>query len=235
MVINPTRRRIVIGILTVALVGIGIAGTVWLGRAKAKVLRIQAYGRLSQMRLALHLYERDNGTLPPQLLRDAFGVPSQSWRAHIIPYLGGAYFPTPPDLAQPWDSDHNREIIAATPPSSWVWFGWDHREDAVPVSTRILAYLGRESFWDANTGRPKGPVTEHPNAILLIWVHQSNVHPLQPGDITEEEVRRRIEAGEEVLFIAAGDGYNYGIVAIEQGELVFQTWQQELDRREGRP
>ena len=179
------------------------------------------------MRAALALYESDHGTLPPLCLRDNLGRPIQSWRALILPPWGFG-ISTQLNLSQPWNSDFNRQIIDSIPPGDWVWFARDRAEMKPPVSTHILAYLGRGSIWDAKTGLPKGKIKEHPDAIMLIWVPQSSLHPLQPGDITEEEVRERVEKGEEILFCAADEGYRYGIVTIERGELVFHG-------REGRP
>jgi hypothetical protein len=65
---------------------------------------------------------------------------------------------------------------------------------------------------------------EHPNAILLVSIPESNVEPLQPKDITEDEVRKLVEDGQEVLFIVADVRDGYGIVKLEDGKLVFPTW-----------
>lgn len=209
------------------------AGVVWLNNAQARSKRLSAYGRLCQMQLALRMYKDDYGTLPPLSLQDTAGTPTQSWRALILPYLGFPELPKQLDLSQPWNSDTNLSFIDVVPPGNWVWFALDH-PTTLPVSTHILAFVGQKSLWNAGTGLPKGKTTEHPDAVLLVWIPKGNHHPLQPGDITEKEVRDRVEQGQEVLFIAAGDGYRYGIITIERGELAFHTWQEELDRREDR-
>jgi hypothetical protein len=212
------------------------AGVVWLNQAKERGRQLVAYGRLSQMRLALQMYEDDYGTLPPLSLRDNAGTPTQSWRALISQYLGGRIKKQLEqlDLKQPWNSDHNRGIIDKVSPNDWAWFALDGSRMALPVTTKLLAYVGGESFWDAGTGLPVRNTTDHPAAVLLVWIPKGNLHPLQPGDITEEEVRERVEQGERVFFIATGEEYGYGIITIERGELAFHTWQEELDRGEGR-
>jgi len=58
---------------------------------------------------------------------------------------------------------------------------------------------------------------------------------MQPGDITEEEVRKMVEDGHEVLFVMAGTRHGYGAVTIERGGLAFHTWQESLDQRGGSP
>ena len=237
MVYKTTRRKLVVrGALLAMIAALLAAGVVWLNQAKERGRQLVAYGRLSQMRLALQLYEDDYGTLPPLFLRNSAGNPTQSWRALISPYIGGGFNDQLEqlDLSQPWNSGQNRGIIDKVSPNRWACFALDGSQMALPVATKILAYVGRESFWDAGTGLPVRKTTEHPDAVLLVWIPKGNLHPLQPGDITEEEVRERVEQGERVSFIAAGQEYGYGIITLERGELAFHTWQQELDRREGR-
>ncbi len=227
------RKVIVISTLIVMFVGLFVAGVIMIRRAKVRVDRLDTYGHMCQLKASLDGYEDEHGTLPPLNLRDNQGIPSQSWRALILPYTSLG-ISTQLNLSEPWNSDYNRKIINSVLPDDWRCFAKHSWNKKFPVSTYILAYVGRESIWDAKTGFPKGTTTEHPDAILLIWIPEGKFHPLQPGDITEEEVRERVEKGEEVLFIAAGDGYRYGIVTIVRGELTFPTWQQVLDRRESR-
>lgn len=237
MITGSNRRTVARCILSALIIGIFVASVTMFSRAKVQARRIQAYGRLCQIRAALQSYEAHHGALPPLCLRDNVGMPIQSWRALLLPYLGPDQFSRLPrrlDLSQPWNSDLNEKLIASTPPGEWVYFAWDRARTRMEVSTHILAYLGRESIWDAKTGLPRGKTAEHPDAVLLIWIPKGNLHPLQPGDITEEEVRERVEKGEEVLFLAAGSSSSTGMVTIERGELVFRTRQQVLDQRKGR-
>lgn len=237
MMNKTTRRKFVVrGALLAMIAALLAAGVVWLNQAKERGRQLVAYGRLCQMRLALQMYEDDYGTLPPLSLRDTARTPTQSWRALISPYMGSRFDDQLEqlDLSQPWNSEQNRGIIDKVSPNRWACFALDGSQMPLPVTTKLLAYVGRESFWDAGTGLPMRKTTEHPDAVLLVWIPKGNLHPLQPGDITEEEIRKRVENGEVVVFIAAGSGHRYGIITIERGELAFHTWQQELDRREGR-
>ena len=232
---RASRRRVVVIYTLIAMfVGLLVAGGIMLSHAKATADRMIAVGRLSQMVTALWIYEDENGTLPPLCLRDKLGAPLQSWRALVLPHLGSPELPKQMDLSQPWNSDFNRRLTDAVPPENWVWFALK-RPTTLPISTHILAYVGRGSIWDERTGLAKGRMSEHRGAILLVWVPESNFHPLQPGDITEEEVRERVEKGQQILFVAADrETGSSGIVTLERGELVFRTRQQLPDRREGR-
>ncbi len=227
-------RSLVKATLIVTMVGLMVAGASWLAREQEKGRQLVAAGRLSQMKLALQIYEDDHGTLPPLQLRDNEGSPKQSWRALISPYIGGGFTNQLEqlDLSQRWDNDHNRGIMDKVSQDRWACFALDGSKMTLPVTTKLLAYVGRESIWDTSTELPKGKMTENPDAILLVWIPQGKLHPLQPGDITEEEIRKVVEGGQDVLFITAGS--RWGIVTIERGELVFHSWRQVIDQREGR-
>jgi hypothetical protein len=227
------RKAVVICTLIAMLVGALVVGAIMVNRASAAARRIKAYGRLAQMRVALQSFEEEHGALPPLCLRDNLGKPIQSWRALILPYLGGELprLSKQMNLSQRWNSDSNDSLVASVPPGDWVYFAWDRPRTKLAVSTHIVAYLGRASIWDARTGLPRGRTTEHPDAVLLLWLATGNIHPLQPGDITEDEVRERIEKGEQVLFIAADSSSSTGIVTVERGEVVFHTDQQVLDEK----
>lgn len=166
--------------------------------------------------------------MPSLALRNRQGEPILSWRGSILPYLDDKVFKQV-DLSQPWNSEHNRKVIDAIPFREWLWFARDNDAKESPAVTHILAYLGPNSMWDSTTGLPTGKTGEHPKAIVLISVPESQIEPLQPGDITEEEVRKLVEDGHEVLFMNTSGGY--GIVGIEHGKLTFHTWNEVLDER----
>jgi len=186
------------------------------------------------MRLALLNYESQYGTLPPLSLRDDQGKPIHSWRALVLPILD-VELSHQLDLSQPWNSDYNRAIIDRIPLTEWTWFARDRGPEQFPVSTHILAFIGRDSIWDETTDVPKGTIADNPHSILLVSIPESNIEPLEPGDITEDGVRKLVENGHEVLFIMADGGNTYGTVTIEAGELAFHTWQEVLDQRDNTP
>jgi hypothetical protein len=188
------------------------------------------------MRLVLQNYEQKHGALPPLNLRDNQGKPILSWRGLVLPSLGSEYGPFKQlDLSQPWDGVHNRKVVSSIPPIEWTWFARDRTTAQSPAATHILAYLGSTSMWDGTTGLPRGKTEEHPERVLLISVPESQIEPLQPGDITEDEVRKLVEDGHEVLFVLAGVSDGYGVVGVEDGKLAFHTWQEVLDKRNSTP
>jgi hypothetical protein len=216
------RVRFVLAVLITAVISCLLAaGVIAIKRAQHAANLCTAYGRLCQMRLALQNYERVYDALPPICLKDVEKKPTQSWRALIFPYLETQSLKQV-DLSQPWDSEDNHKIIDNVPQRDWGWFARDRiPSEQHPPVTHIVALLGKDSIWDANTGLPKGPTCKNLNAILLISIPESDIHPLEPRDITESELRVLVENGVEALFINSND-HGYGIVRLDGGELTFQ-------------
>ncbi len=64
-------------------------------------------GNLRRITLAMLIYERAHGTLPPAYTVDASGKPLHSWRVLLLPYLGEEELCDKLRLDEPWDSEHN--------------------------------------------------------------------------------------------------------------------------------
>jgi hypothetical protein len=63
---------------------------------------------LRRITLAMLLYQRRHGTLPPPYTVDAQGKPLHSWRVLLLPYLGQQELYGKLRLDEPWNSEHNR-------------------------------------------------------------------------------------------------------------------------------
>jgi hypothetical protein len=65
--------------------------------------------------LAMLIYERDHGTLPPAYSVDEAGRPLHSWRVLLLPYLGHQTLQDKIRLDEPWDSPNNLPLLAEMP------------------------------------------------------------------------------------------------------------------------
>jgi hypothetical protein len=63
----------------------------------------------------LHRYHEDYGCFPAVAIADKNGKPLLSWRVSILPYLEEDALYSRFHLDEPWDSPHNRALIAAMP------------------------------------------------------------------------------------------------------------------------
>ena len=78
--------------------------------------RNQSTNNLKQIALALHNYHDTYGHFPPQAIRGKDGRALLSWRVAILPYLGQQALYDEFHLEEPWDSEHNRKLVAKMPP-----------------------------------------------------------------------------------------------------------------------
>jgi hypothetical protein len=77
--------------------------------------RLDCQGNLQRIALAMLIYERQHGRLPPAYTVDASGQPLHSWRVLLLPHVGEGELFDKLRLDEPWDSPHNRQFQAAAP------------------------------------------------------------------------------------------------------------------------
>ncbi len=70
---------------------------------------------LKQIALAFHNYEATYGHLPSAAICDGRGKPLLSWRVVILPYIEQDRLYREFKLDEPWDSPHNKKLIAKMP------------------------------------------------------------------------------------------------------------------------
>ena len=84
-------------------------------RARPTAQRAQSMNNMKQILLAILDYEKAHGTLPPAYIADKDGKPLLSWRVLILPYLDCKDLYDQFHLDEPWDSDHNKQLIEKMP------------------------------------------------------------------------------------------------------------------------
>jgi hypothetical protein len=84
------------------------------GREAAR--RAASMNNMKQIMLAMHNYHDANKKFPPAYKADQDGKPLLSWRVLILPMMeyGALYDEFHKD--EPWDSEHNKKLIARMPP-----------------------------------------------------------------------------------------------------------------------
>lgn len=82
-------------------------------RARAK--RQQSMNNLKQLGIAMHNYHDLNKRFPGVGAVDADGKPLLSWRVHVLPFVDEQRLYDQFRLDEPWDSQHNRQLIEKMP------------------------------------------------------------------------------------------------------------------------
>jgi hypothetical protein len=83
--------------------------------ARAVSGRQQSFNNLKQIGLAMHNFHGTYDRFPPQAIRDKNGKALLSWRVAILPYIESLQLYKEFHLDEPWDSEHNRQLIAKMP------------------------------------------------------------------------------------------------------------------------
>src|SRR6516165_4525732 len=114
--LRPRVRFAVRGTLLVACAALPLS---WLvravGRAREEARAAQCVCNLACLEVALRNYESTYGFLPPAAIADADGSPLLSWRVAILPFIEQDGLYKQIKLDEPWDSEHNKKLIAQMP------------------------------------------------------------------------------------------------------------------------
>lgn len=102
---------------------------------------------LKQIMLALHNYHDTHRKFPASYSTDDEGTPLLSWRVHVLPYVGQSGLYDQFHLDEPWDSEHNRQLIQQMPPA----FRSPH-SSAEPGKTTYLAVRGEDCVMEGDEG-----------------------------------------------------------------------------------
>ena len=76
----------------------------------------QSQNNLKQMALAMHNYHATYKHLPKPAIYSKDGKPLLSWRVAILPFIEQAQLYREFKLNEPWDSPHNKKLLAKIPP-----------------------------------------------------------------------------------------------------------------------
>jgi hypothetical protein len=161
--------------------------------------RAESTDRFYLIALAMLLYEREHGTLPPAWTEDEAGNRLHSWRVLLLPYLGEEELYEKILLDEPWDSEHNRRFHATT-----VSFYRYPGEKADAHATRCAVLVGDETAFEGAAGKKLeslGPF--YYNTILVVETQQS-VHWMDPSSEVDWEAAKRYLIGAMPIPTIAG-------------------------------
>jgi RNA polymerase sigma factor (sigma-70 family) len=77
--------------------------------------RMLSGSNLKQIGIALHNYHNDYDTLPAPAIYGKNGKPLLSWRVTLLPYIEQDNLYQQFNLDEPWDSEHNKKLLAKMP------------------------------------------------------------------------------------------------------------------------
>jgi hypothetical protein len=164
---GKSKLGLILGIIAVVvlLCGGGIAGLGWWAFSKMQEAadRSRAQSSLHLVGIAMHDYESTYQALPAHASYGTDGKPLLSWRVHLLPYLGQSYLYDQFHFDEPWDSPHNKQLVAQMP---WEYEspGADRSQGltrfVVPVGNgTIFPPLGAGALQNPDAQRGRGTVS----------------------------------------------------------------------------
>ena len=128
-----------------AALGVGLNEAVL--RVHESAERVQSQNNLRQLAVAMHNYAGSNGgRFPPQAVYSPDGKPLLSWRVLLLPYLDQEALYKEFHLDEPWDSEHNKKLLAKMPKV----FALPGAPEA--TETYYQAFAGKGAFFEGKQG-----------------------------------------------------------------------------------
>jgi hypothetical protein len=178
-----------------------------LAKTQEAATRDVAMNNLKQIGLALHNYHDTHKTFPASANYDKDGKALLSWRVHVLPYIEQLDLYQQFKLDEPWDSAHNKKLIAKMPKI----YRSPHSKVVDRTKTTYVVPYGKETIFFGAKGTDIRDITDGTsNTIMVveaaddhavIWTKPDDLpfDPKQPG-------KGLLSKERPVFFAAFADG-----------------------------
>jgi RNA polymerase sigma factor (sigma-70 family) len=144
--------------------------------------KAETVNNLKAIMLAFHNYQMVNGHLPAKAIFGTDGKPKLSWRVALLPFLEKEALYHEFHLNEPWDSPHNKALIARMPDV--------FRTPSSPTAdgrSRIRGFEGPRTIFKGKEGIDWPQITDGTSNTLAIVLAEQAVPWTRPGDLPVEE------------------------------------------------
>ncbi|HLW67315.1 MAG TPA: DUF1559 domain-containing protein [Gemmataceae bacterium] len=152
------------------------------GKVRASADQIKSQNNIKQMTLAVINYaDTYGGPMPSAAICDKNGKPLLSWRVAILPYIEQDNLYKQFHLDEPWDSEHNKTLIARMP--DIYKLPGDKTKYEYP-STHYLALVGNGAAFEEKRGvRFPAEITDGTSNTIWVVEAEKAVPWTKPEDI----------------------------------------------------
>jgi hypothetical protein len=170
--------------------------------------RTQSVNNLKQLALAMHNYaDSMKGRLPAHAIYSKDGKPLLSWRVTLLPYLEQKALYNEFHLNEPWDSEHNKKLLAKMP----RLYASPHDEKTLQEHTTYYqSFVGKGAFFEGKQGLLFPAAFPDGLSNTIMFVEASKAVPwTKPEDISYDPANPLPKIGLTGVagFLAAmGDG-----------------------------
>jgi len=174
-------------------------------RVRRATEQMRASNDLKQIGLAVHNYFAVEERFPEDI-RDKNGKPLLSWRVAILPYIEQEALYKQFKLDEPWDSNHNKKLVAKIPD---IYAG--RARGTGITKTAFVRPVGKGTLFPADKKYKFTDVTDGTaNTVMGVeTADEAAVVWTQPADLTvdpKEPLKGLVRRNEEPLLILFADG-----------------------------
>jgi prepilin-type processing-associated H-X9-DG protein len=147
-------------------------------QVRTAAARSQSANNLKQIGIAMHTYHDKYGHFPPAATYDKDGKPLLSWRVLILPFLEQNELYKEFKLDEPWDSEHNKKLLARMPKT------YDTPSEKKERNhTFIQVFVGKMAAFEGKTGRKIPEFTDGTSNTILVVETEKEVPWTKPADL----------------------------------------------------
>jgi hypothetical protein len=176
--------------IDVATVGMTLLEAVQKVREAAS--RTQAQNNLKQIALAMHNYHDTIGRFPPQATYDKNGKPMLSWRVMILPYIEQQNLYNQFHLDEPWDSEHNKKLLAKMPT---VYASPSDEKSHKDHTTHYQGFVGKGAFFEGKKGIGIADIPDGTSNTIMIVEASKAVPWSKPEDLPYDPAKELPKLG----------------------------------------
>jgi hypothetical protein len=163
--------------------------------------RTKSQNNLKQIALAMHNYESAYRTFPPAAVHSKDGKPLLSWRVLLLPYVEQQNLFMQFKLDEPWDSDHNKQLLAQMP-ETYAPVRGKARDHA----TYYQVFAGKDTIFDGIKGARIADITDGTSNTILIVEAGDPVPWTKPADLAYDADKPLPKLGGMLK-----DGFNFAL------------------------
>jgi hypothetical protein len=171
---------------------VGVAVTEAMREVRTARARTQSQSKLKHMGLAMLNYHDTQSGFPPYAIYDKNGKPLLSWRVMILPYLEQQDLYNQFHLDEPWDSAHNKKLLAKMPK---VYASHADEKTLKDHTTHYQGFVGKGAFFQGKKGIGIRSVTDGLSNTLMIVEASKAVPWTKPEDLVYDPDKPLPELG----------------------------------------
>ncbi|HVW39292.1 MAG TPA: DUF1559 domain-containing protein, partial [Pirellulales bacterium] len=150
--------------------------------AFAEKMEREQLEKLGRLAAAFNAYHAAHGHYPAAAVAGPDGKTLHSWRVELLPYLGEQQLFDDYQLDEPWDGEHNKQLIERMPD---VYSG---RQSPNHGEAEYYVVTGRGTLFEGNAPATRESIADAPGETILVLQGRRRIPWTKPVDIENSSV-----------------------------------------------